>query len=308
MKRLLRVFLTLSFCFGGAAAFGEELPMPKSSAEPINRIVAVVNTNIITRNELDRAIQATIAQFQRRGIPLPNKELMQKKALDMLIDQTLQLSIAEQNHITTSEAQVDKAIEGIAKRNHTSLSEMKQQLKKEHITFDDFKEETRRQMTVMAVERQALASKINITPEEVNDFQKKLEKENQTTSYHLIDYLMTDSDKAKATALMHALKNNKQSPDLSGVDVNQMGWRNLDEIPDAFASHVVNLADNDVAGPILTGNGYHVIKLLGTRSETTPITTNQAKELLYQKKFQKALSKWLQELRASAYIKIYLKD
>lgn len=304
-KKICLIFILI---FTAMSGFAESLPAPATSLEPINRVVAVVNTSIITQSELDRAINATIAQFQQRGVPLPDKASMEKKTLDVLIDQKLQLSLAEQNHITTSDEAVDKAIAEIAKRNHATVAELKKKLAQDGISFEEFKEQTRDQMTIMTLDRQALGSKINISNADVDAFKKKLDQENKITRYHVVDYVIPDADKAKALKLMQALKQGNQSPDLSDAEAHQLGWRTLDEIPDAFASHLVNLEDNGVAGPILTGNGYHVIQLLGTRQTSSEITLNQARNLLYQKQFQQALSEWLQELRANAYIKIYLKS
>lgn len=306
MKKLFYTLCVLLPLSGIAA--NEQLPAPKSSVEPINRIVAVVNTTIITQSELDRSIQATLFQFQRQGIPLPSTKILQKKTLDMLIDQKLQLMVAEQNHITTSENQVNEAINEIAKRNKMTIEELKQKLRADGITFDEFKQQTQEQLTVMRLEQQALAGKIDLSTAKVNAFKEKLDQENQTTSYHVVDYLIPEDNKEKALQLEKMLQKDGQASNLKGVEVQQLGWRNLDEIPDAFATRVVNMRDNEVSEPILTGNGYHVIQLLGTRKTDDNVSSEQARQLLYAKQFQKALKEWLQALRSNAYIKIYIDD
>lgn len=306
MKKLFYTLCVLLPLSGIAAS--EQLPAPKSSVEPINRIVAVVNTTIITQSELDRSMQATLFQFQRQGIPLPSTKILQKKTLDMLIDQKLQLMIAEQNHVTTSKSQVNEAIKQIAERNHATVEELKQKLHSDGITFDEFKQQTQEQLTVMRLEQQVLAGKIDLSTAKVNAFKAKLDQENQTTSYHVVDYLIPEDDKEKALQLEKMLHKGGQVADLKGVEVQQLGWRNLDEIPDVFATRVVNMQDNEVSEPILTGNGYHVIQLLGTRKTNDNVSAQQARQLLYAKQFQRALKEWLQTLRNNAYIKIYIDD
>lgn len=295
--------LLLTMCCTG---FAEKTPLPdpKPSLQPINQIVAVVNKTIIDQSELDRAIQATKQQFQMRGIPLPKQAVMQEKTLNSLIDEKLQLEVARQNHIDATDEQVAKAIKSIAKRNHFTLEQLKEQLAPEGITYDEFQEQIRDQITVSHLQQQALAGKIDITPEEISTFQKKLEQKNQTTRYNVIDYLL--SDKEKANTFVKAMRDNPKTANTDGVESNPLGWRNLDDIPDVFATRVVAMKNNSIAGPIATGNGYHVIRLVDTKKETDPVSEQQAREILYQEKFQEQLHAWLKTLRDSAYIKNYL--
>ncbi len=307
MKQLRNnLLLILSLICGGITFAADKLPAPKASSEPIDSIVAVVNTRVITQNELDHAVKITTSELKQRGIALPDQNTLEQKTLQSLIDKNLQLIIAEQNHISIDQKKVDEAIAQIAKRNQMTVTELKQKLQQDGISFAEFTQQTRDQMTLMTLQRQALAGKVRLTTQEVAAFKTKLEKENETTRYHVVDYLLVDADQEKAQQLMKDLENKKDVSQMPGVEVQQLGWRELDSIPDAFATHVVNMRDNSVAGPIVTSNGYHVIKLLGTRQESHPVSDNEAKQRLYGRKFQQALKDWLQELRTSAYIKTYL--
>src|SRR3990167_1127520 len=313
IRRMAIVFLG-TFGLQTAMAAKPNLPSPQpTSAAPINRIVAVVNDAIITQTELNEAMQAAREQFQQHHLPLPPEKEFRSKILEGLIFQKLQLQLAKQNKMTVSNKQVDGVINNIAKQNHVTLAELKAKLKEQHVDFTKFKEQIRDQILISNLQQQALAGKVQITQTELDRFKQTLSKENEVEQYHVIDYLIalpdnpTEQQKQEALQpakqVQHGLKTGSSLP--ANITTPDMEWQPLENIPDAFATQIVNLHDGDITSPLLTGNGYHVLKLAGTQKQANTISDEQAQQLLMQKKSQKALDHWLQQLKSNSYVKTF---
>lgn len=313
MKKLL--FSTLLFLFGTVSFAAGSLPSPQAEKLiPIDKIVAVVNKDIITEAELEQAMAAAKKQIQQRGMPMPSSKELRSKVLDGLIYQKLQLQMAQQNNITITPKQIDEAIENIANQNHVSVDQLKQKIAADHVDLTTFRKQIKDQLIVSTLQHEALSGKIDLTQAKVNAFKKQYQNENSVVEYHVMDYLIPLNEDATATqkqdAEQRALKISKQlrssnSVSDNGVLTNDLGWRAATDLPDILAGVVVKMADNSASQPILAGNGYHVLKLLATKQKDSDISDQQAREYLIQQESQKLLKKWLEAVRSNSYVKIY---
>lgn len=284
-----------------------------TAATSINRIVAIVNSGIITQLDLDRAVTTAREQFQQRGITLPPEKAFRQKILEGLIFQKLQLQLAKQNEMKASDKEVNAVIANIAKQNHITEAQFKEKLREQKIDFKKFKKQIADQIIINNLQQQVISGKVQITQPELDAFKKEIVKKNLVEEYHIIDYLITLPDNPTAEQKQQALQTAEQVKKALEknetlpvtVTTTDMGWQTLDKIPDAFAVHVVNMPDGSITDPLLTGNGYHIVKLEGSKKEARDITDDQARQLLIQKKSQKILNDWLKQLKSNAYVKIF---
>lgn len=317
MKKLAKVFLLVFTALLSANTFATTTPNDKGPVKPINRIIAVVNQDIITETQLDNAVQIARKQFEQQGIKLPSAEKFRAKILDGLILQKLQLQIAKQNNITASEDAINQAIAQIAKQNNTDVNGLKQKLQADDISFADFRQQISDQLIIRTLQQQAIVNSLKISRAEVSAYQSKLEDENEINDYHIVDYLIPlpadpttaqkHAAKMRAELIIKELQQNKSITD-SSVKINDMGYKSLNDLPDLFSVPIAKMGKGNVSAPILAGNGYHVLKLVNIKKEKKEISTQQAQQMLFQDKFRKALKKWLDNLRKHAYVKIYLND
>lgn len=317
MKKFFKVLFTSLLILTGTNALAATPSDKNGSIQPINRIVAVVNQEIITEKDLNNATTAARSQFQQQGIALPDEKTFKTKILDGLILQKLQLQVAAQNNIKVSDEEIDATIQNIAKQNRASIAELKQKLQAEHISFDDFRNQLRDQLIIRNLQQQAIANSIKLSQADLDEYKKKLESENEINDYHIIDYLITlpahptpEQKLAalnKAQALVTQLKQGKTpaTPD-AGLEINDMGYQPLADLPDLFSVPLAKMGKGQVSDPLLAGNGYHVLKLIALKKESKAIPKQQVQQLLFQKKFQKKLKEWLDNLRKQAYVKTYL--
>lgn len=319
MKKFLLLAVSL---FVTSFAFAQQL-------QPINRIVAVVNDNAITALQLNKQVEFAKANMHANHSQLPSENDLRQQVLNQMINQQLQLQIAKRNGIQVDDSDVTKAIQSIANRNNETTRAFYASIAKMGLNKAEFRQQISDQLIINHLQRQAVASKIAITPQEVNAF--LLSNQGQqldNTQYHVANILVTIPNAPTAAQITQAqqqaqtivkaakagkdfnalaIAHSKASNALQGGD---LGWKTLLEMPTVFAKQVINLNINGVAGPIRTANGFYILKLLGTRAQKgtqamSPAQLKQAAEnAIFQAKLQQRLQSWILQLRASAYVKV----
>lgn len=314
MKKLL-LAISLSF-FTVVAISAEPIPAPENSLKPIDQVAAIVNDTVITQNQVNEAYRNTVIQMKKAGTKMPDESTLKTAILNQLIFQALQMQLVKQNDITVSDAQVTQAIQNIAKQHNISVSTLKQKITSQGLSYKQYRKEIRKQIALSILQHQALAKDVQVSNAEINDFIEKVtSQKGYAKKYHIIDVLVpvpsaptaTQEKQARVEAMQIAqsLRHGADILKVKGATVNDLGWQPGSQLPDLFLHQLAKMKHNDIAGPLRGGNGYHIIKLIGVRkAKHAAPTREQAKRILQEQKFQKALQKWLENLRKNAYVKI----
>ena len=223
---------------------------------------------------------------------------MQKQVLDQLINKKLQLQIAKQAGIQVEDSDLNRAVETIAAQNQVSVDALYERLGQEGMNISEYRNEIHEQLTMQKLQQQEVINRIHIAPEEVTRFlQSKAWRNNGSKEYHLEDILIPISDtpsteeiiaaKKRAEMIVVKLKQGQNFQSLAqaessgkhALEGGDLGWRKLPEIPSAFADRVVQMQPKDVAGPIQTPNGYHLIRLVSSRSAAGATPTPDRKQV-----------------------------
>jgi peptidyl-prolyl cis-trans isomerase SurA len=298
----------------------------KSHGVALDKIVVVLNNSVITQTELDEALLKVKSQLAGTHTPSPAPDVLRKQVLDQLINRKLQLDLAEQANIKTTDTDIDRAVNSIANRNHITSDELYTSVMNQGLSREDYRKELQDEITIQKVQQQAVASKIIISPQEVNDFMRSAAwLAHNTKEYHLEDILITLPEnpssqdianaKKRADALLTKIHQGtsfreaavSESGDSNALQGGDLGWRKLPEIPSAFATPLLQANDNDIIGPIQTANGFHIIHVAGVRKiSEAKLSANaqhqQVQQLLFQRKFEEALQSWITKIRSEAFI------
>lgn len=292
----------------------------------LDKIVAVVNSDVITQNELDKKI----AFMKKRGDVSESGALSSRqKALDELIDISLQLQLAKRSGIQVSDRELDGMIANMAKNNGLTVAQLKAAIvEKEGISFSDFRKQIREQGLISRVQHQFLGRELDVSEKEIEEALRHPPKiDRSPAEYHVIDILfaMVDDTPADQKAIITKVANKmairlKQGASVESVvedgqrslkeqiiQSNDLGWRKIDEFPELFVKEIAKMKAKQVAGPLSAPNGLHLLKVLeirGPMPQAAKFTREQATEMLYYRKLVEKLKPWLEELRAKAYIKI----
>lgn len=315
--RIITIFSIISFMLiANLALANNKLPTPSTSSLPkphtitqnLDGIAAVVNDDVITQSELSAAIERIKKQMIASGAKDINNAELKNNVLQQLINQKLLMQLAKRANISVDDKQVDQAIAHIAKANHLSVKQLEGKLKSQGMSLAEYKKEIKKQITLHQVQMSAVSQDIQVTDEDVAKFLKKYkDKVAQAKQYHVLDLHIDAStaDKkalSKAKQLMVSWKKGK----LSSSNITDLGWQSAKTLPTIFLDQLAHMKKGDIAGPIAAPNGFHIIKLVGTKSHAPSKMPSDAqiKNMIFQQKSQKAVEKWLKKIRKSAYIKI----
>lgn len=332
MKKIflfLSIVLNIFFYLAAFNAHAESIPAQTKKAEQsLDGIVAIVNDDIVTKTELKHALKVAKMQFSQNANSLPEENVFQKQVLDQLINKKIQLQLAKQAGIKISDLDLDKTIENIAKQNNISTEALYNQLHNEGMTTVDYRNEMREQLTLNKLQQQEIINRITISPNEVNNFIKsQVWQTNGTKEYRLHDILIPISDtpsteeitkaKDKASQVLARLKQGQKfrevaqsmSGDQHALQGGDLGWRILPEIPSAFTEQVAHMQEKELAGPIQTPNGFHIIRLSAVRisgSKKQNLKPKEVEQMLLQRKFEEAMQNWVSKLRGQAFVIVSL--
>src|SRR5699024_10270407 len=157
-QQLSASLLLLAFTLGAQA----------QSVEILDRIVAVVNDNVIMASELEERVNTVATDLNTQGVQLPPKSIFDKQVLERMILEELQLDLARRNGIRVDDSSLNQALVNIARQNDMTLDEFSQAVREDGLSWASFREEIRREMVMNQLHQQAVARRIQVTDREVD--------------------------------------------------------------------------------------------------------------------------------------------
>lgn len=261
------------------------------SLKALDYIVAVVDNEPITNLEVNSLAAMVDPAANKIG-----RESLLREALENLINESAQLQMARQMNMQIAPAELQMAIDNTAQRNQISVEEMKQRLLSQGISWERYRTQIKRQMLLQRVREREVTSRIKIQDHEVEAFLNESSKEQDVSKsdIHIAHILIGLSEKAtpdevtqafnKANDILSQAKRGadfgklaaefSQAPDR--VNGGQLGLRSPERYPTLFVDAVKPLQAAGLAGPIRSGAGFHILKLIERRSaDALPSTITQ---------------------------------
>lgn len=266
------------------------LTTPVFAAESLDYIVAVVNDEVITHSELQAQMRQVTERLSKQKVQLPARAELEKQVLDHLVLQRLQLQLAKNTGIIIDDNSLNEGLQKIALQNKMELTQFQQEVEKEGYNFAQFRENIRQDMTVARLQQRQVASRINVTEKEIDNFIAN-NRQGNVEEYHLLHILIATPDNASpeqintkqelANETFAQLKSGanfqqtalRVSEGQQAIDGGDLGWRKAGEVPSLFAEIVPNMQPGAVAGPFRNPSGFHIIKLAEKRNSSKSIVT-----------------------------------
>ncbi len=218
---------------------------------PIDRIVAIVNNEVITRSELDDRIRLVLQQLRQQNVEPPPADVLERQVLERMIGDRAQLQFAKESGLRIDDQQLDKAVERIAESNRLSLAEFRRTLDRDGVPFEKLREDIRTEMTVQRLREREVDSRIQVGESEIDNY--LAEDANSTSSlteFNLSHVLVRVPEGAngdqlerlqsRARSALDELRGGAEfakvavafsdAPD--GLEGGSMGWRLRDRLPE----------------------------------------------------------------------------
>ena len=285
-----------------AVTSGEKpAPITPAPGVPLDRVVAVVNDEVILKSELDVRVDMMTKQIQQQHTALPPAAVLRKQVLDQMVTAKVELEQANDKGVAVTDDAVNQALSRIAARGGVTLEQLPDELKKEGIDYPTFRQDLRDQITIQNLEQQVLNDRMHISQQELDDQMRADDVSgNAGSSYKLAQILITTplnpspddiaAARKKAEDIYQKLKAGADfaatavasSDDQQALKGGEIGWRKGSELPTIFAATIQRMKPGDISEPIQSASGFHIVKLEDVKQSAaqTLVTQTHARHIL----------------------------
>jgi peptidyl-prolyl cis-trans isomerase SurA len=276
-------------------------PAPPKTTGEIDRILVIVNDDVITGTELANRLAETKKQLVLEKIKSPPDDILRKQLLDRMVLERLQLQLAVQSGIRVGEPEVDQAIETIARRNNLSVENFRKALAKSGMDVAAYRAQTRDQLTIQQLLEREINNRVNVTDNEVSHFlENPQSRADMDVTYNLSHILIGIPESASPEAIQAAkkraedtLRQLKAGADFEQIAVSYsqgadalkgggLGWKKPGELPELFLGALKSMSPGDISETLRSPNGFHILKLNDKRgaAQAEAVTQTHVRHIL----------------------------
>lgn len=270
-------------------------------AETLDRIIAVVEDDVILEGELEREVATIRARMLEAKAQLPPETVLRKQVLEKMIIDKLQRQLAEKAGVNISEEMLNSSATDIAQRNNMTLEQFRTELENSGISWKSFLENMRNEIIISQLRSKEIGGRIKVSDSEVEHYMETQDGSGaEASQYHLGHILIAVKEgaasseiqkaQARADALVKKLRSGQdfsqaaisESDDANALQGGDLGWRTINDIPTQLVDGIKQMRVDEVSDPIRSPSGFHIIKLLGLKADTDAhvISTTNVRHIL----------------------------
>jgi peptidyl-prolyl cis-trans isomerase SurA len=267
----------------------------------IDRVVAIVNREVITASELARRQKQFELNLRRQGIALPSPAVLREQVLDRMINDRALLQLARESGIRVDDQMLDRSITRIADQNGMNVAGLRNQLESEGISFASFRQDIREEIMLTRLREREVDNRLQISDSEVDTFLaaqgQSIQRVEEWKVAQILVRVSENPTKEELAAAQEKLKRvedalrgprtfaavAKELSDAPDRDQGgSLGWRTRDRLPALFLDAVANLKPGETAKAVRSPNGFHVLQLEDKRSalRTQEVAVHRARHIL----------------------------
>ncbi len=272
-----------------------------SRIQLVDRVVAVVNDEVITRYELTEQKRAVAAQLKRQGVTMPPDAELDAQVLERFINEKVQLQYAKEYGVRADDETVNASLQRIAADNKMSMIQFTAALKQDGVTLEKFRDELKNEIVLSRLRDREVESRVVVTDSEIEAYlaQAKLVGSNQS-EYQLAHILVlvpeqatpdqVEARKKRAEEASRQLKAGTAFAQVAAVfsDANDatqggaLGWRQGDRLPVLYAQASEKMKAGETSDVLRSANGFHILRLLDKRAgeQKAIVEQNKARHIL----------------------------
>ena len=242
--------------------------------EVLDRIAVIVDDGVIMESQITKTLADVSKRYDDQNIPPPPADILLEQVTEKLIIEELQLQMADRAGVRISDAELNLTLSRLAANNQLSLEEFVVFVEENGDSYEDLREQMRREMRIQRIQRGRVNSSIDITEKEFESFLatdetlsaldpellvRQILVKNLSTANEVIELLDNGSDFAEI-AKEKSISSNAQNGGL-------LNWRKAVDMPELFEKALVDQSIGFISEPLESGSGYHILKLEDKRGE-----------------------------------------
>ncbi len=265
----------------------------------LDHIIVVVNNDVITENMLDNRVYDFQKQLKLGNLSGAEARALRKQVLARMIRDQIQLQKAKQLGIHVGDLLLNRMLERLAKSNKMTLEQFRDTINKEGMSYSRFRDETRNELIIKKLQQRLVASKINVSNQEIQQYIKQNQSQNASKiTYHLRHILISTPEEASPEAIQQARKESyaiykkilagksfkdmafKYSDGRNALKDGDLGERKANELPALFVNAVKNLVPGETAKPVRSASGFHILQLVSRSNSSIMVKQTHARHIL----------------------------
>ena len=270
------------------------------SAVELDRILVVVDEDIVMQSELESQVRRIREQLRQQGATLPPTSVLERQITEQLILQKIQIQKAAESELEVPEERLEAQIQDIANKNKLNIEQFKEILQSDGYLFSEFREQIRVEMMISSLRRQEVDRRIRVSENEIenyltNEFSHG-ESDLEVRLSHILISIPADANSAeqlrareRADSAIAQIRDGADFGDMAiamsdgqnALDKGDLGWRRAEQIPSLFITTVRDMDLGDVSEVITSLSGHHIIQLSERRSgEEIVVEQTSARHIL----------------------------
>lgn len=276
------------------------LPAAAGTGEPLNRIVAVVNDDVITENQLNDREALIRKQLAEQNTQLPARAVLRRQVLERLIVDKLQLQMAERSGIRVDNETLNASLQRMAAQNGMTLSDFREVLEQDGYGYETFREQLRDEIAMKRIRQQMVENRVQVTQQEIDNLlTNAASNKDHDREYRLSHILVSVPEAATPQQLQAARKRAEEilarlragadfaetavaeSDGQQALNGGDLGWRRGGKLPSFFSGVVSHLDKGQISELIRSPSGFHIVKITDIRGDERHIVQQtQARHIL----------------------------
>ncbi len=246
----------------------------------LDRVVVVVNDDIITESELKGEIIRYRRELSQRNVQAPGQQTLARQTLERMIADRVQLQVAERAGIRVPEESISRAVDLVARQNNLSVNELRRALELDGLSFQEFRDQIEAELIIRRLREREVNSKVVITEDEIRTVVDSGQSPATLDVEYNLSHILLPADenmsaknlqetRAQAENMVAELRQGSDfaalavqvSKSSEAPDGGALGWRKADQLPALFLNTIGDMEAGEVSDPLRSPNGFHILKL-----------------------------------------------
>ena len=250
----------------------------------LDQVVAIVDEDVILQTELEARISTITSRLSAQGTALPPRQILEERVHDQLITESIQMQMADRAGMRISDNELNETMANIAERNGMSLAQFENQLAVEGVSYNQAREQIRREMLTSRVQQRQVGNRVRVTDREVENYLESLEARGGNNAQYRLAYIFVsvddpsdeaevDAAREKAQRLRNEIASGRdfrevavaESDASNALEGGDMGWRAEGQLPSLVAPVVPELPVGQPSEVLENNSGFHLVMVMDKR-------------------------------------------
>ena len=272
----------------------------RADVVPLNHIVAVVNDEVITRQELAKRYDEVVRNLSRQNTPLPPRNVLEKQLLERMVTELALQQHARNTGVRADPTLVERALQRIAAQNKLDMAGLQAALEKEGQTLDGMRNTIRNELLIARARERDVDNRISVSDAEIEGYLQTQAQQGAETEYNFSHILVSVPENASPEQIRErrARAEDIRAQLAAGADFAQLsashsdapdalkggnfGWRASGKLPTLFVDALKPMQPGEISPLLRSANGFHILKLVDKRGldATLSVTQTHARHIL----------------------------